>query len=200
LPTAFCFDLDGTVTRREILPIIAAEVDLAEEIGLLTKLTIQGLIPFETSFRLRCRILKDVPVSRVRRIVADVPLDAEIEAFLKANRERCAIATGNLDVWVGELLRRLGCAADTTKGFVRGDRLLGIGPVLRKDAAVRALRRRGFTRVVAIGESFNDVPMFEAADVGVAFGGVHAPAARVRALAHHAPSDGRSLCRLLDSL
>ena len=42
----FCFDLDGTITTQEILPLIAAELDLYEEISTLTQATINGLIPF----------------------------------------------------------------------------------------------------------------------------------------------------------
>ena len=41
----FCFDLDGTITTQEILPLIASELDLYEEILTLTHATINGLIP-----------------------------------------------------------------------------------------------------------------------------------------------------------
>src|SRR5258705_13832741 len=96
--TAFCFDLDGTLTRHEILPAMASEIGLSEEIALLTSLTMRGLIPFEASFRLRCRVLREVPVSRVREIVASIPLAESIETFIKENRHRCVVSTGNLDV------------------------------------------------------------------------------------------------------
>ena len=33
----------------------------------VTEQTIQGEIPFERSFRLRCRLLRDIPISSVRR-------------------------------------------------------------------------------------------------------------------------------------
>ena len=32
MTTAYCFDLDGTLTTIEILPAIAAELDIAQEI------------------------------------------------------------------------------------------------------------------------------------------------------------------------
>jgi phosphoserine phosphatase len=198
--TAFCFDLDGTITRREILPAIASEVGLSEEIALLTRLTIQGLIPFESSFRLRCAILREVPVSRVREIVADIPLDPLIESFIRDNRERCAVATGNLDIWVGDLIERLGCRSATSKGIAKGDRLDSVARVLRKDEPVATLRARGFTRVVAIGDGFNDIPMFETADTGVAFGGVHPPISEIVGLSNYVVFGSKSLCRLLNTL
>ena len=46
----FLFDLDGTVTSAETLPIIANHFNCLEEIGELTKRTVQGNIPFVESF------------------------------------------------------------------------------------------------------------------------------------------------------
>ena len=47
--SAFCFDLDGTVTRRNT-PIIAKEAGIHEEISALTTATIRGVIPFKEFF------------------------------------------------------------------------------------------------------------------------------------------------------
>ena len=44
------FDLDGTVTKVETLPLLAEELDLADEMKLLTDLTLSGKIPFKKSF------------------------------------------------------------------------------------------------------------------------------------------------------
>jgi len=198
--TAFCFDLDGTLTSREILPAIASEIGLSEEMALLTSLTIRGLIPFDSSFRLRCSILKQIPVSRVREIVADIPLDPVLQEFIHHNRERCAVVTGNLDVWVEDILSLLDCAAFSSRGIVAGDRLESIASVLSKDAAIKAFRAQGFERVVAVGDGFNDVPMFEAADISIAFGGVHPPVPEVIQLAKYVAFRSTSLCRLLNTL
>lgn len=196
----FCFDLDGTVTRQEILPAIASEVGLSEEIALLTSLTMRGLVPFESSFRLRCRILREVPVSRVREIVADIPLDPDVERFIHDNRERCAIVTGNLDVWVSGLLDRLGCASFTSRSGVEGDRLAGEATMVRKNDAVMAFRESGGGPVVAVGDGFNDIPMLETADIGIAFGGVHSPVAELVERANYVVYGGSALCRLLNTL
>lgn len=200
MSTAYCFDLDGTVTRREVLPIIAAEVGLAEEIGLLTEMTIRGQIPFEMSFRLRCRLLAEIPVATVARIVAAVPVDNFIVRFIQSRPEECFIVTGNLDVWVAQLVASFGCGLYSSRASIRADGKLGpLTSVLRKSAALHDLRSR-FHRLVSIGEGYNDLPMFEEADVGVAYGGVHPPAREVIDIADYAVIGSQPLCRLLNTL
>jgi HAD superfamily phosphoserine phosphatase-like hydrolase len=195
----FCFDLDGTITNAELLPLIARRTDLEDEITALTRATIEGDIPFETSFRLRCRLLADVPISSVRDIAADVPLNEDIVEFIHARPESCAVATGNLDVWVEPILERLGCRAFSSTAVTVGDVLIGVDRALFKADAVEELRTE-HPLVVAIGDGMNDVPMFEAADVAVAFGGVHPPAQAARDASDFVAMNGDGLCKLLTSL
>lgn len=198
--TAFCFDLDGTVTRLEVLPVIAAELGLAEEIGFLTQMTIRGQIPFEMSFRLRCRLLAEIEVDTVARIVEQVPLEERIADFIRVHREQCYVVTGNLDVWVRRLAASLGCRMFSSRAETRADGRLGaLTQVLRKSSAIRELRGQ-YDRVVCIGEGFNDLPMFEEADLGVAYGGVHPPAREVIDNAAYVVGEGETLCRLLHTL
>jgi len=172
----FCFDLDGTITNAELLPLIARRTDLEDEITALTRATIEGDIPFETSFRLRCRLLADVPISSVRDIAADVPLNEDMP-----------------------ILERLGCRAFSSTAVTVGDVLIGVDRALFKADAVEELRTE-HPLVVAIGDGMNDVPMFEAADVAVAFGGVHPPAQAARDASDFVAMNGDGLCKLLTSL
>ena len=71
----YCFDLDGTITSQELLPLMAAELNLYEEISALTEATINGLIPFERSFKLRCKLLSDVPLEKVQEVANKVKLN-----------------------------------------------------------------------------------------------------------------------------
>lgn len=174
MKAAFCFDLDGTLTARELLPVIAAEIGLAAEIEALTMATLRGVLPFESSFRLRCRLLADVPVSRVRLIVAELPLFDRILDFVQSRRDCCYVITGNLDVWVHGLLDRIGVRAFSSKGIVKDDRLTGISSVLDKGAAIQILRQT-HSRIISIGDGAGDLAMFENSDVRIAYAGLHAP-------------------------
>ncbi|HNX05041.1 MAG TPA: HAD family phosphatase [Opitutales bacterium] len=198
--TAYCFDLDGTVTRREVLPIIAAELGLAEEIGFLTEMTIRGQIPFEMSFRLRCRLLAEIEVDTVARIVEQVPLEEPIARFIRQHPDNSYIITGNLDVWISRLASSLGCGIFSSKAEIRPNGRLGaLTHILRKSQPIHELSTR-YDRVVCIGEGFNDMPMFEEADIGIAYGGVHPPARELISNSTYIISEGEALCRLLNTL
>ena len=193
----FAFDLDGTITTREILPVLAGELGLAEEMALLTRLTLDGTLDFASSFRLRFAILRSIPVARVREIVAEIPLDPHIEAFINARPEDCAVITGNLDLWILPLRKRLACRWFSSRGAVVNGELTLLS-VLDKGQAMDELARAG-RPIVAIGESMNDVPMFIKASASVAFAGVHAPAPEIRRLAGRTADSGASLCAMLEA-
>lgn len=197
--TAFCFDLDGTVTTTEILPCIASELGISEEMAVLTRSTMDGHIPFDSSFRLRCLLLGQIDVDKVRKIIAQVPLDKEIVSFIKARAADCYIVTGNLDIWVAPLIESLGCSAFTSNGHFEGA-LLRVSNILNKGEAVSQLFARKYKRVVAVGDGANDVSMLQAATVGIAYGGVHAPSPAVVTVSDGIVYESRTLCRLLKTL
>ncbi len=198
--TAYCFDLDGTVTTTEILPSIASEAGIAEEIATLTRITMEGLISFTDSMRLRTLILGQIPVGRVHEIIAQVPLDPHLGRFIAERSDDCFIVTGNLDVWVQPMLERLGCRAHTSTAHLNGQRIV-LDHILDKGDAVRQIRSGlGFDRIVAIGDGANDVPMLREADVGIAFGGVHTPTASAVGAADFVVHSGEVLCSLLKAL
>lgn len=197
--TKFAFDLDGTVTKQELLPLIAGELGLLSEMRLLTRLTLDGTLNFEESFRLRCAILQSIPISRVQEIVAEVELNEEIAEFIASRTGDCFIVTGNLDLWIQPILGRLKCNAFTSTATMAGDRLLRVNEVLHKSKPVHKIKTNA-SLVVAIGDGANDVPMFEAADIGIAYGGVHSPAPALLEISDYLIYDGNSLCRLLNTL
>ena len=190
----YAFDLDGTVTTVETLPLLAAELGLSKEIKFLTALTLDGSIPFEMSFQIRYRILKRIPVERIQKIMSTVPLDGAIENFIRDNKTDCAIVTGNLDRWIEPIARRLGC--EIYSSTIGSDGRLMI---LDKGKTIRRLKKNA-DRVISIGESFNDVSMMRAADVSIAYAGVHRPVGAALSAADYVTFDGETLCRLLKAL
>ena len=68
----FLFDLDGTITKQETLPIIANHFHIRGRIDQLTKETVAGNVPFIESFIRRVHILSDFPVDEVARLLSHV--------------------------------------------------------------------------------------------------------------------------------
>jgi phosphoserine phosphatase len=196
--TAYCFDLDGTVTLKEILPELAREADLLEEIQLLTDATLKGVIPFEKSLRLRYKLLSDLGLSTIQKIISRIPLQPDIQNFITTHESQCFIVTGNLDIWIQPVIEILKCKVYSSRtNFEKNSYQLS--HVLNKAEAIHKIRQN-FERVIAIGDSMNDVSMFEASDIGIAYGGVHSTVPSLLDVSHYVVTNGKGLCRLLNML
>ena len=192
----FAFDLDGTITTKEILPILARELGMYREMEELTKKTMAGEIPFDQSFTKRVQMLKKIPVSKVQKIILDIPLNKHVVAFIKENRNRCHIVTQNLDVWIEPLLMRIGAPYLASTADVSGDRLKGIKKILRK----KIIHSVVDYPIVAIGEGFNDLEMIVDAPLSIAFDEIHKPAPAILDAVDYAVYDAQQLCLLLNRL
>ncbi len=196
----FAFDLDGTVTLDETLPLLSRELGLEDEMKRLTDATLRGEIDFKESFRMRYEMLRAIPIGRIQEIMKNVRLDEDIASFIKSNKDRCFIVTGNLDKWIEPIRDALGCRAYTSESAKDLNGGLRLSSVLDKGDAIRSIKHETNDKVVAIGESFNDIPMFEASDLSIAYGGVHPPVEEASRLADYIASSGKELCDLLSFL
>ncbi len=177
LMTGFIFlvDLDGTLTRSELLPLIAKRFNLEKSIADLTYQCVWGKIPFAEGFLRRIDMLKSIPISHIKEIIDTVVLNESLVSFMQHNVDSCYIHENN---------------------FIQG-----VKSVLNKRDIIQKLKKNfSAKRFIAIGEGHNDAEMMELADVSIAYGGVHAPANSVMETASHVIFDEETLLSELSRL
>ena len=197
--TPFIFDLDGTLTRQETLPLIAAQFHVQEDIAALTERTLRGEIPFTASFRRRVELLKGFPVDEIDRLLAQVGLHEQVLRFIREHADCCCIATGNLGAWVHGLVERIGCPCFCSEAEIVDNRVSRLVHILRKETVVRRYQEAG-RRVVFIGDGHNDAGAMRQADIAIASALTHPPVPSVLRETDYLASTEAGLCRRLEQL
>ncbi|MFT4284218.1 MAG: HAD-IB family phosphatase [Protaetiibacter sp.] len=193
-PTVYLFDLDGTLTRQELLPLIAQRAGVSG-MAELTRRTVAGEIPFRESFRRRVEMLADVPVELVAEVVLGVPVHEQLMAWVLERREHCRVVTGNLDCWVGPWLRHWGLEGYTSRSRVEDGRVsLEVGGILEKASVLAEFD--GY-RTAMVGDGANDAELVRDADLGIAAQLVHTAPEVLIECADVIVNDEETLCRIL---
>ena len=187
-------DLDGTLTRTELLPVIARSAGIEAEITRLTDDTLAGRLPFAESFRRRVAMLSAVPIDVVHEAILAAPVFEGLLGLLLEHPERVVVVTGNLDVWVQPFLDRHGLTGMSSHAQLLPDGGVGVATILNK---AEALRRYDQGMRIAIGDGANDASMVRGAEVGIAWCGVHPAADSLMEVAGYAFAEERTLCRFL---
>ena len=96
-------------------------------------------------------------------------------------------------------MQRLGCRFYTSVSQIGANGEVELKHIMRKNVPGLELKER-FDRVVVVGDGYNDLPLFDVADVGVAYNGVHASPDALISVADYVTMNGKGLCRLLSTL
>lgn len=197
--TKFIFDLDGTVTKQETLPIISKYFGIEAEIDKLTEETVKGNIPFIESFIRRVYILGQLPINEVSDLLETVDIYRKVGSFILQHNENCIIATGNLECWVDKLAKKVGCCCYCSDGIIEDNKVVKLTRILRKENLVERFKSEG-EKVVFIGDGNNDVEAMRLADISIASGLTHMPAKGVLSIADYLVFSEEALCRQLNQL
>ena len=197
--TKFIFDLDGTITKNETLPIIASYFNIQKDIENLTKDTVKGNIPFVESFIRRVYILGQLPVNEISNLLEQVELHPHLLKFINENQSNCVIATGNLDCWINLLAKRICCTCFCSEGIIENNNVKKIQKILKKENIVKHFKNEN-EKVVYIGDGNNDIEAMRLADISIASGLTHMPSGGVLSVADYLILNERALCRQLNQL
>ena len=195
----FLFDLDGTITSAETLPIIASHFGCQEQIAELTRRTVQGNVPFVESFIRRVNILGNYSVEETVRVLEKVPLYPEVKRFIDEHKEDCIVVTGNLTCWCAGLFKKIGCQCYGSEADCENDKVVKLKTVLRKEQIVDRYKALGET-VVFIGDGNNDLEAMRHSNFSIAVGLTHNPAQSLLSICDYVIFDETALYRQLSQL
>lgn len=197
--TFFLFDLDGTITQEETLPLIAHKFNVKKQIDDLTINTVMGNVPFIESFIRRVNILKDIPFEDINNLLGNVRIHSVLCEFINLHKNNCAIVTGNLSCWISNLVSKIGVQAYSSVAQVNGHYVKKIQSIIKKEDIVKKYQNEGY-KVVFIGDGNNDVEAMRIADISIASSLIHSPVCGVITTADYLVTSEKALCRILNQL
>ncbi len=177
-------DMDSTLVNMETIDELGSATGMKARIAEITEAAMRGEIAdYAESLRRRLQLLAGTPESVLEDVWRRMELNPgarELIAAAKAAGLQVLLATGGFTWFARRLQLELGLhevranELDIVDGRLTGRTL---GPIVdgagKRDALLDACRRLGCepSRAIAIGDGANDLPMLDAAGLGVAYRG-----------------------------
>ena len=174
-------DMESTLIENEMLDDLAAMVGIGEEVATITRAAMNGELDFKNAVRERVALLTGLPIERMEEAAARIRLMAGARTLvqtMKAHGAYTAIVSGGFLFFTNQVRGWLGADFDQANNLeIASGSLTGevSEPVLDRDGKLNALKRlareRGLTieQTLSVGDGDNDIPMLQAAGLGVAF-------------------------------
>ncbi len=190
-------DMESTIIENEMLDELADFFGLRAQIAAVTARAMNGEIDFAAALRERIGLLKGLKTAlldEAAKRIAYTPGARALVATMRANGAWCALVSGGFTHFTAIVRRAVGFDEDRANRLLAdGDTLAGAvaEPILGKEAKLAALQELTATRHLApsetmsVGDGANDLPMLQAAGLGVAFHAKPSVAAAVAANVRH---------------
>jgi phosphoserine phosphatase len=175
------FDMDSTLVAAEIIDLLAARAGQGEEVARVTAVAMEGGMDFGEALRRRVACLRGLPEAVLREVAADLPMTAGAEDAVRVLKRlgfRLGVLSGGFTCFTEVLRERLGVDyAFANRLEIQDGALTGrvLEPILDgagKAEMLREIARRervSLDQVVGVGDGANDIPMLQAAGLGIAF-------------------------------
>jgi phosphoserine phosphatase len=175
--------MDSTMIGQECIDELADYAGYKERVAAITARAMRGEIAFAPALRERVALLKGLPASTIDRVIAErIRANsgaATLVQTMRANGAYTCVVTGGFTAFMAPLAATIGFDEyrATTLLVDAAGRLTGevAEPILgregKRDTLLAVRQRLQVQRedTLAVGDGANDVPMIEAAGLGVAF-------------------------------
>ena len=175
-------DMDSTLIGQECVDELAAFAGVGDRVAAITERAMRGEVAFAPALRERVALLAGLPETVIDEVLKNrITLNPGARTLVKtmrANGAYVAIVSGGFRQFTRAIRERLGADEDRANTLmIEGGKLTGkvIEPILGEDAKLSALKeiaaKMGLTLddALAVGDGANDLPMLEAAGLGVAY-------------------------------
>lgn len=200
-------DMDSTMITIECIDELADFVGKKAQVAAITERAMNGELNFETALTERVALLAGLPESVLEQAYNErvklMPGASELVGTMNRNGAYCVLVSGGFTFFTSRVAAALGFHEDHANRLeVEGGKLTGrvIHPILGKEAKLESLRhicaikRISRDDSLAVGDGANDLPMLQAAGLGVAY---HAkPVVKAQARARISHNDLRALLYL----
>lgn len=179
--TLFFADMDSTVITGETLDDLAVFAGVGDQVAEITARTMNNTIDLFEAIRLRVGMLKGVPEEALKKVLEHTEISPGVEIALRVlNRQgvHSSIVSSGFTCFTAAIAAR--CGFDDHFGNVleiENGALTGIvsEPIMGKEAKLATLRMKceqfgcDPVQTLAIGDGSNDIPMLQAAGLGIAW-------------------------------
>lgn len=174
-------DMDSTIVTTETLDEIAAFAGLKAPIAAITLRAMNGELDFKAALRERVAMLAGLDAGVLEQVWAEtalMPGAAELVGTMRAAGARTVLVSGGFDFFTSRVAERVGFHDHEANALrLEGGRLTGAvaEPIRDRDSKLAALKRWAaavgapLDAAAAVGDGANDLPMLQAAGLGVAF-------------------------------
>lgn len=176
-------DMDATAIIGETLDELSTFTPYKAEIDNLTLQSVNGLMSFAETLVARIELMRGLPEEAFAKTwdkIEATPGMKVAVATMRANGAYTALISGGFTYFTSRVRDLLGFDCDVANALELADgRLTGRIPPPLIDPAGKAATLRRLTaernlapeQTLAVGDGFNDIPMLQAAGLGVAFCG-----------------------------
>jgi phosphoserine phosphatase len=194
----FVADLESTIIENEVLDELAEFVGLREHVAEITRRAMNAEIAFASALTQRVALLKGLPetaLAEVGRRIRPMPGARMLLATLRAEGVVTALVSGGFAIFAEQIAAQLGFdRVFANRLEIENGRIAGTvaPPILtgesKRDALLSLARQYGVpvAATIAAGDGANDLPMLQAAGLGIAFRAKPNVAAAVRWRIDHA--------------
>ncbi|MBL0000602.1 MAG: phosphoserine phosphatase SerB [Sphingomonadales bacterium] len=175
-------DMDSTMITIECIDELADYAGIKPQIAAVTERAMRGELDFEDALKSRVALLKGLPEAVVEQCLAErvkiMPGARALVRTIRAHGGLAVLVSGGftrfaepVGVEIGfdrVVANRLGISDGHLDGTVEGPI---VGAATKRETLLSALAERGWSEgdALAVGDGANDIPMIEAAGLGVAY-------------------------------